>query len=86
MDCNRQIESIKERFKLYTEFLRNLVILLIAVGGGTVGFLFKLSNPVSVPLLLLGLVLTIGLIFGIVRTAISIKETLEELRKWERKS
>jgi len=86
VDCNRQIESIKERFKLYTEFLRNLVILLIAVGGGTVGLLFKLSNPVSVPLLLLGLVLTIGLIFGIVRTVISIKETLEELRKWEKKS
>jgi hypothetical protein len=83
---DRYIESIKERLKLYTELLRNLVILLIAVGGGTAGLLFKLSNPVSVPLLLLGLTLTAGVIFGIVRTAISIKETVEELREWEKKS
>ena len=82
---DRQIEGIKERFRLYTEFLRNLVILLIAIGGGTAGLLFKLSNPVSVPLVLLGLTLTAGLIFGIVRITISIKETLEELRQWEKK-
>ena len=69
---DRYIESIKERLKLYTELLRNLVILLIAVGGGTAGLLFKLSNPVSVPLLLLGLTLTAGVIFGFVSSAISI--------------
>jgi len=61
---DKKLESIKERLKIYSEILRNLVLLLIAVGGGSIGLLFKASNPVSVPL----------------------KETLEELRKWERKS
>ena len=65
---------------VYTELLRNLVILLIAVGGGSISLLFKLSNPVSVPLLILGLILTLGLIFGIVRLAICIKSVLKELQ------
>ena len=70
---------------VYTELLRNLVILLIAVGGGSISLLFKLSNPVSIPLLILGLILTLGLIFGIVRLAICIKSVLKELQQWEKK-
>jgi hypothetical protein len=86
LSMEKRIESIKEKLKLYIELLRNLIILLIAVGGGTVGLLFKLSNPVAVPLLLLGITLTVGLIFGIIRIAISIKETLQELKEWEKNS
>ncbi|WP_283400896.1 hypothetical protein [Desulfurobacterium pacificum] len=44
----KKIEALKERLKLYSEILRNLVILLIAVAGGTVGLLFKFSNPVVI--------------------------------------
>jgi hypothetical protein len=81
---DRKIESIKERLKLYSEILRILVILLIAISGGTAGLLFKLSNPVAIPLLFLGLVLTVGILFGIVRLSIRLKECLEELGIWER--
>ena len=82
---DRQIESIRERLKLYTELLRNLVILLIAIGGGSVSLLFKLSNPISLPLVVLGLILTLGLFLGSVRIAITLKELIEELREWEKK-
>jgi len=82
---DKQIESIKERLKLYTELLRNLVILLIAIGGGSVSLLFKLSNPISLPLVVLGLILTVGLFLGAVRISITLKELIEELREWEKK-
>ena len=82
---DKQIESIKERLKLYTELLRNLVIFLIAVGGGSASLLFKLSNPISLPLVILGLILTLGLFFGIMRIAFTLKELVEELREWEKK-
>ena len=82
---DKKIEIAGKKLMVYTELLRNLVILLIAVGGGSVSLLFKLSNPVSIPLLILGLILTLGLIFGIVRLAICIKSVLKELQQWEKK-
>ena len=82
---DRQIESIRERLRLYTELLRNLVILLIAIGGGSVSLLFKLSNPISLPLVILGLILTLGLFLGSVRVAVTLRELVEDLREWEKK-
>jgi hypothetical protein len=82
----KQLESIKEHLKLYSEILKNLTILLIAVAGGTIGLLFKLSNPIAIPLLIMGLLLTIGILFGIFRLSISIREKLEELKEWEKNS
>ena len=82
---DRQIESIRERLRLYTELLRNLAILLIAIGGGSVSLLFKLSNPISLPLVILGLILTLGLFLGSVRIAVTLRELVEELREWEKK-
>lgn len=82
---DKKIEIAGKKLMVYTELLRNLVILLIAVGGGSISLLFKLSNPVSIPLLILGLILTLGLIFGIVRLAICIKSVLKELQQWEKK-
>jgi len=80
----KKIESLRERLKLYSEILRNLVILLIAVAGGTVSLLFRLSNPVVIPLMFMGLILTVGILFGIFRLVITIRELLQELEKWER--
>ena len=80
----KRIEGLRERLKLYSEILRNLVILLIAVAGGTVSLLFKLSNPVVIPLMFMGLILTVGILFGIFRLVITIRELLQELEKWEK--
>jgi TRAP-type C4-dicarboxylate transport system permease small subunit len=80
----KRIEGLRERLKLFSEVLRNLVILLIAVVGGTVSLLFKLSNPVAIPLMFMGLILTVGILFGIFRLVITIRELLQELEKWEK--
>ena len=80
----KRIEGLRERLKLYSEILRNLVILLIAVAGWTVSLLFKLSNPVVIPLMFMGLILTVGILFGIFRLVITIRELLQELEKWEK--
>ena len=80
----KRIEGLRERLKLFSEILRNLVILLIAVVGGTVSLLFKLSNPVAIPLMFMGLILTVGILFGIFRLVITIRELLQELEKWEK--
>jgi len=79
------LEIIKERLKLYLEVLRNLVILLIATAGGTIGLLFKLSHPIAIPLLALGLILTVGILIGIVKTAVSLTNLLREMESWARK-
>ena len=80
----KRIEGLRERLKLFSEILRNLVILLIAVAGGTISLLFKFSNPVAVPLMFMGLVLTVGILSGIIRLVIVIRELLQELEKWEK--
>ena len=49
MDRDEKVlEALKEKLKLYLEALRNLVILLIATTGGTIGLLFKFSHPVAI--------------------------------------
>ena len=73
MDRDEKVlEALKEKHKFYLEALRNLVILLIATAGGTIGLLFKLSHPVAIPLLTLGLVLTTGILFGIGKILLSL--------------
>jgi len=79
------LEALKEKHKFYLEALRNLVILLIATAGGTAGLLFKLSHPITLPLLVLGLVLTVGILLGIVKTAVSLTNLLQEIEKWAKK-
>jgi len=59
------------------------VILLIAIDGGSTSLLFKLSNPLSLPLVILGL--TLEFLFRIIRIAITLKDILEELGEWEKK-
>ena len=79
------LETLKEKHRFYLEVLRNLVILLIATAGGTVSLFFKLSHPIAVPLLALGLVLTVGIFLGIVKTAVSLTNLLREMEKWAKK-
>jgi hypothetical protein len=42
----REIEVLKEKLRIQTEYLRNLTILLIAVGGGTAS---GLKSPLPSP-------------------------------------
>jgi len=83
---DKRLEVLKEELKVYLEFLRNITILLIAVGGGTIGLLFKLSDPVAIPLVFVGLITFSGLSIGGIRVILKIKELVRELWKWEKKS
>jgi len=71
---DKRLEVLKEELKVYLEFLRNITILLIAVGGGTIGLLFKLSDPVAIPLVFVGLITFSGLSIGGIRVILKIKE------------
>ena len=55
----REIEVLKEKLRIQTEYLRNLTILLITVGGGTASLTFRLKEPVAVPLFFIGLIFTL---------------------------
>ena len=83
---DKRLKVLKEELKVYLEFLRNITILLIAVGGGTIGLLFKLSDPVAIPLVFVGLITFSGLSIGGIRVILKIKELVRELWKWEKKS
>jgi len=83
---DKELEVLKEKLKVYLEFLRNITILLIAVGGGTIGLLFKLSNPIAIPLVFIGSITFAGFIIAGTGVVLRIKEIIRELRKWEKKS
>ncbi len=69
----------EKEIEFYTEVLKLLVFLLVATSGGTVGLLYKLRFPISVPLILFGSWLSFFLIVGIVWTTLKIKRSLEDL-------
>jgi len=83
---DKKIEVLKEELKVYLEFLRNITILVIAVGGGTIGLLFKLSNPIAIPLVFIGSITFAGFIIAGTGVILRIREIVKELQKWERKS
>ena len=45
-------KRVEKEIEFYIEVLKLLVIVLIATTGGTVRLLYKLSNPVTLPLYL----------------------------------
>ncbi|RUM44869.1 MAG: hypothetical protein DSY35_01480, partial [Desulfurobacterium sp.] len=69
----------------YKELLRNLTILLISLVGGTTGLLFKLEHPVSATLIFPAIILTVGVIGGILIVLETLRELIEELRRWKEK-
>jgi len=56
---DRKVEAIKERIKFYTELLKLMFALEIAVGGGVVGLSFKLPSIEAKLFIGLGLVLEV---------------------------
>jgi len=62
-----------------------MTILLIPLVGGTAGLLFKLNNPISVMLVFPGIILTVGVITGILSVLGSLKKLMKELEEWGRR-
>jgi len=49
------MKKTEKLIDFYTELLRLQVLVLVAATGGFVGLLFKLGNPIVIPLLIIGL-------------------------------
>jgi hypothetical protein len=80
---DKELEVLKERLKFQTELLKLLTALFAANAGGIAGIMFKLKNPISILLLILGLITLLGFILAIFRVGIAIENTFKELEKWK---
>jgi len=69
----------EKEIEFYTEVLKLLTFVLVASAGGTVGFLFKLNNPITVPLVVLGVWVSFSLFLGIAWTTLKIRTLLRRL-------
>jgi len=69
----------EKEIEFYIEVLKLLVLLLVAVAGGTISLLYKIQLPVSIPLIFIGAWISSSLVLGIIWTTLKIKKLLEEL-------
>ena len=81
----KELEVLKQKVLFYMELLRNLIILLITLAGGTVGLFFKLDNPIAIPFVFLGIVLISGVIAGTISISSTLKNLFKELEEWKKK-
>jgi len=75
-----KLETLKEELKAYIELLKLVSIFLLTVAGGTVGLFFKLKNPIAIPFIFFGIVLTIGFAVLVIQLLGTIGKLLKELR------
>ena len=73
-------KRVEKEIDFYIEILKLLVFLLIATAGGTVGLLYKLQVPITLPIVILGLWLSISFTLGIVGVILKIRQLFKELR------
>ena len=78
-------KSIEERIKFLTELLKLLWFTVIALGGGIVGLLLKLDNPIKVILLLLGIFTEMVLAGFVIHFFLEVNNLLEKLDKLNNK-
>jgi phosphoglycerol transferase MdoB-like AlkP superfamily enzyme len=69
----------EKEIEFYIEVLKLLVLILVAVVGGTISLLYKMELPISIPLIFLGAWVSFSLVLGIIWTTLRIKRLLEEL-------
>ena len=71
--------KIEERISFYKDLLKILSVFVFGIGAGTLGLLYKLKNPVSIPLLFLGAIVETTLLLGMVRLILKIELLIKEL-------
>ena len=74
-------KSLEERIKFLTELLKLLWFTFIALGGGIVGLLLKLDNPIKVILLVLGIFAEIILATLVIHFFLEVNKLLRKLDK-----
>jgi len=69
--------EIERKISFYTELLKILSAFIITVGGGIVGLLYRIKNPVTLPLLVLGIWFEMMLVISFIKVYLKIKQLLE---------
>ena len=67
------------------EVLKEKLVLLIALVGGTAGLLFKLENPIAVFLVFWGILLISGAIAVAFVVLDLMMKTIKELEEWKKR-
>jgi Na+-transporting NADH:ubiquinone oxidoreductase subunit NqrB len=69
----------EKEIEFLTEITRLIVLVIVATTGGIVGLLFKLDNPISLPLVGIGAWIDITLLIGLSLVIARIQELLRRL-------
>ena len=69
-------KQVEKEIEFYIEVLKLLIVVLIATAGSAVGLLYKLSNPVTLPLLFIGLWIIAVSLIGIGFVVFRIRELI----------
>ena len=73
------MSRIEKEIEFLTEITRLIVLVIVATTGGIVGLLFKLDNPISLPLIGIGAWIDITLLIGLSLVIARIQELLRRL-------
>ena len=73
------MSRIEKEIEFLTEITRSIVLVIVATTGGIVGLLFKLDNPISLPLIGIGAWIDITLLIGLSLVIARIQELLRRL-------
>ena len=73
------MSRIEKEIEFLTEITRLIVLVIVATTGGIVGLLFKLDNPISLPLVGIGAWIDITLLIGLSLVIARIQELLRRL-------
>jgi len=72
--------KVEARVELYRDLLKILSVFTFGIGGGTIGLLFRLEEPVSIPLLFIGASAEVALLLGMARLILKIESLIEEIK------
>jgi len=80
------MEATKEKLKFYTEYLKLLWILEVAIGGGLISLLFSLDSAMKVLIFTGGIFVFFSILIAIIRLTLAIKMLLIKLEEEEERN
>ncbi len=72
-----------ERIKYKTESLKLLILLMLAIGGGSLGIALGTLTPVRIVLAAVGIVCTAVIVLGVVQHHWTIERLIEHIKEEE---
>ncbi len=73
------MKSVEARIDFYRDLIKIFAAYIFAIGGGIVGLLFKESSPLTVFLIIAGLLAELTLLTAVVKLYLKIERLIKEL-------